>query len=126
VVVVVREVTDHRERERRLRERRDELERLGRVTAAIDGVLAALAGATTVDGIERAVRERLVDTDLYDVAYVVRGSARTDVEAVTAAAPPEGLEAAVVDDGTGRTATPGADRTTRPTGGSERKPYNSA
>jgi len=100
VVVVVREVTEHRTREHRLRERRDELKRLERVSAAISGVLAALSDARTVDGIEQTVCERLVDTELYDVAYVGRGSAATGIEEVTAAADaPEGLEAAIVENG---------------------------
>jgi predicted DNA binding protein/PAS domain-containing protein len=100
VVVVGRGVTEARERERKLRERRDELERLERVSAAIESVLGAVSEASTVGEVEQALCDRLVDTDLYDVAYVGQGSATAGIEEVTATADaPPGLDERIVEGG---------------------------
>jgi len=70
-LLVVRNVTDARRRERTLREQRDELETLDRVNRLIRDVDAALVGAETRDEIERAVCDRLADSGPYEFALVV-------------------------------------------------------
>lgn len=70
LTLVLHDVTARKRRERRLRERRDELERLDEVNALVRRVNTALVGATDRDAVERTVCERLTEGDLYDAAWV--------------------------------------------------------
>lgn len=70
VVVVARDVTERRTRERALERQRDELRQLQRINALIRGITQSLQNATTRDGIETAVCERLTGSDLYETAWI--------------------------------------------------------
>ncbi|WP_458206960.1 bacterio-opsin activator domain-containing protein [Haladaptatus sp. NG-SE-30] len=69
-VGVVRDVSDRRERERELRQQRDELETLNRINALIRELLRALASTATRDEVERTVCAHLADSDLYRSASI--------------------------------------------------------
>lgn len=69
-LLVVRNVTVERERERALRDQRDELETLDRVNRVIRDVDGALVGAQTREEIERAVCDRLAEGGPYEFALV--------------------------------------------------------
>jgi PAS domain-containing protein len=70
LTLVMHDVTARKRRERRLRSRRDELERLDAVNAAVRDVSRDLVGAKTREAVVRAVCDRLTEDDLYDAAWV--------------------------------------------------------
>ena len=71
-VGVVRDVSERETREARLREHRDRLARLNRIGDAAAAALDPVLEAGSREVIERRVCERLVDSDLYDVAWIGR------------------------------------------------------
>ena len=70
-LVVVRNVTVERRRERTLRRQRDELETLDRINRVVREVDRALVGAETREAIEEAVCDILAVNDPYEFALVV-------------------------------------------------------
>jgi PAS domain S-box-containing protein len=91
------DITERKRRERALERQRDELETLDRINDLLFEIARELFGTPTREGIERAVCERLADSELYEFAWIgepepggdrlaVRTSAGVDdgyVEAVT-------------------------------------------
>ncbi|WP_135825518.1 bacterio-opsin activator domain-containing protein [Halorussus ruber] len=69
-VCIYRDVTDQRVRERRLEDQRDELETFDRINEVAQEVVQILIGEPTRDEITRAVCDHLVETELYQVAWV--------------------------------------------------------
>jgi predicted DNA binding protein/PAS domain-containing protein len=67
--LTIQDVTERKRRERELARQRDELERVNELNAVIRGVNRALVSATSREEIERAVCERLADSDLYATAF---------------------------------------------------------
>ncbi|WP_227352737.1 bacterio-opsin activator domain-containing protein [Haladaptatus salinisoli] len=70
VVGVTRDVTERRERERTLRQQRDELRTLDRINSLIRELVLALASTATRDEVERTVCTRLADSNLYRFAWI--------------------------------------------------------
>jgi PAS domain S-box-containing protein len=69
-VAVNADITERKRRQREIQRQRDLLDRLNSINAAVWDVSQALLRAGTRDGIERTVCERLVDTGLYESAWV--------------------------------------------------------
>ncbi|WP_435152772.1 bacterio-opsin activator domain-containing protein [Haladaptatus sp. DFWS20] len=69
VVWVARDITDRRERERKLARQHDELETLNQIHWVIQEVIHELVHAATRDDIEQLVCERLVESGLYELAW---------------------------------------------------------
>ncbi|RBI61496.1 hypothetical protein DMJ13_12335 [halophilic archaeon] len=67
---VTRDMTEHRERERRLAQQRDELATLNRINELVRRVIRSLVAAASREEIETAVCERLADSNLYRFAWV--------------------------------------------------------
>ncbi|WP_458187559.1 GAF domain-containing protein [Haladaptatus sp. NG-WS-4] len=65
-----RNLTERRERERALRQQRDELETLNRINELVREVLRALVGAASREKIEETVCASLAESDLYRFAWV--------------------------------------------------------
>jgi len=78
VVWVARDVTDRRERERRLERQHEELETLNRINQVIQDVLHGLIQAATREEIEQMVCDCLVDSALYEVAWTAENEIRRD------------------------------------------------
>ncbi len=70
VVNVVRDVTERRENQRALARQRDELKTLNRINGLIRTVIDGLLEETSRDGVERALCEGLVESELYRSAWV--------------------------------------------------------
>ncbi|SDF19240.1 PAS domain S-box protein [Halorientalis regularis] len=68
-VGVVRDITERKESERRLRTQRDELETLNRINELVQETIGALASAATAEEIEETVCERLGGSSLYRFAF---------------------------------------------------------
>ncbi|RXK48562.1 PAS domain S-box protein [Halorientalis pallida] len=68
-VGVVRDITERKESERRLRTQRDELETLNRINELVQETIGALAAAATAEEIEETVCERLGGSSLYRFAF---------------------------------------------------------
>ncbi len=68
-VGVVRDITERKESERRLRSQRDELETLNRINELVQETIGALATAVTAEDIEEAVCKRLGGSSLYRFAF---------------------------------------------------------
>ncbi|WP_424019844.1 PAS domain S-box protein [Halorientalis pallida] len=68
-VGVVRDITERKESERRLRNQRDELETLNRINELVQETIGALASAATAEEIEETVCERLGGSSLYRFAF---------------------------------------------------------
>ncbi|WP_458206154.1 bacterio-opsin activator domain-containing protein [Haladaptatus sp. NG-SE-30] len=69
VVWVARDVTDRRERERKLTRQHDELETLNQIHRVIQEVIHELVHAATRNDIEQLVCERMVESGLYELAW---------------------------------------------------------
>lgn len=67
---VFRDVTDEKEREFALKRQRDELAALHRVDTLIRGIMKRLQHAATRKEIETAVCAHLIETDLYQTAWI--------------------------------------------------------
>jgi predicted DNA binding protein/PAS domain-containing protein len=68
--VIVQEITARKRREQRVARQRDELERLEALNAVIRGVNRALVSATSREEVERAVCDRLTESERFRTAYV--------------------------------------------------------
>jgi PAS domain S-box-containing protein len=68
-VCIYRDVTDQRVRERTLENQRDELATLDRISRVAQKVIRTLIGEPTREEIERAVCDRLADSELYRFAW---------------------------------------------------------
>ena len=68
-VGVVRDITERKESERRLRNQRDELETLNRINELVHETIGALAAAATAEEIEETVCKRLGGSSLYRFAF---------------------------------------------------------
>ncbi len=69
-VLIYRDVTARRVRERILESQRDELATLDRINEVVHEVIRTLIGEPTREEIERTVCDRLVESELYHVAWV--------------------------------------------------------
>lgn len=69
-VCIYRDVTDQRVRERTLENQRDELATLDRIDEVTQKVVRTLIGEPTREEIEQAVCDRLVDSELYQFAWM--------------------------------------------------------
>jgi predicted DNA binding protein len=69
-MAVVEDITDRKERERTLRQQRDELAMLNRVTDLVLAITQELVESSSRDRIEESVCVSLADSDLYDVAWI--------------------------------------------------------
>lgn len=69
-VGVIRDVTQQREREQRLKAQRDELETLNRINELVHETIGSLAAAATREEIETTVCDRLADSSLYRFAAI--------------------------------------------------------
>jgi len=70
LAVYLTDVTEKHHRRDELADRRRDLETLSRINDIVGEVMEALVGASDRSEIERAVCERLAETDLYDVAWI--------------------------------------------------------
>jgi PAS domain S-box-containing protein len=70
VILVARDVTERKARERDLERQRDELAHLHRINTLVRGITRALQDATTRDAIETAVCEHLTESNLYRTAWI--------------------------------------------------------
>ncbi|WP_254545814.1 bacterio-opsin activator domain-containing protein [Halomarina pelagica] len=70
VVVTATESTGSEEREARLRERFERLERTKRILDGVRPVIGVLLGASTREEVYESVCDELVATDVYDVAWI--------------------------------------------------------
>jgi hypothetical protein len=70
LAVYLRDVTERRRLEGALAEGEAELERLNRINATIQEIVRELVGATTREGIEATVCERLAASDLYEFTWI--------------------------------------------------------
>ncbi len=75
VAIVARDISRRKERERELRRRRDELETLNRVGETAYETIRAVVAAASREEIERAVCERLADSNLYHPVWIGREEA---------------------------------------------------
>ena len=103
---IFRDVTERRERERELEQKRRDLERLDRINAIIRRTNRALVGAVTREGIERTVCERLADSAVYAFAWISEphptgGTLGARAWAGNGEASVEGISIAVDEEGTG-------------------------
>ncbi|WP_415379818.1 bacterio-opsin activator domain-containing protein [Halosimplex sp. TS25] len=78
VVIAVDDMTRQKERESRLREQNEQLERLDRINAVIRGIDQALVRATTRREIDEAVCDALAAADPYTAAWIGDVTARSD------------------------------------------------
>ncbi|WP_135302067.1 PAS domain S-box protein [Haloarcula amylovorans] len=69
-VGIHQDITERKERQRKLEAHRDELATLTQVHILIQDVLHALGSAATREEIERTVCERLVESDLFELAWI--------------------------------------------------------
>ncbi|UPV73039.1 PAS domain-containing protein [Halorussus limi] len=69
-VSICRDVTEREVRERTLKDQRDELATLDRINEVAQEVVRTLIGEPSREEIERAVCDRLVETELYKTAWV--------------------------------------------------------
>ncbi|MDS0281050.1 PAS domain S-box protein [Haloarcula onubensis] len=85
-VGVHQDVTERKERQRELESQRDELATLAQVHGLIHDVIGALGSAATRSAIEETVCERIVESDLYQFAWIgEREGASTQVRRRTVA-----------------------------------------
>ncbi|MFB6179450.1 MAG: PAS domain S-box protein [Halorientalis sp.] len=69
-VGVVRDISEQKEREERLKTQRDELETLNRINELVQETIGTLASATTREDIESRVCDRLAGSSLYRFAVI--------------------------------------------------------
>ena len=108
-VGIHRDITERKERQRALETQRDELATLAQVHGLIHDVIGALGSAATRSAIEETVCDRLVESDLYQFAWIGgREGSSTQLGAETVAGDDDYLdivsERSAVDD-----VTPGAE-----------------
>ena len=70
VMAVVEDITDRKERERTLRQQRDELEMLNRVTDLVLQITQELVESSSRERIEDTVCASLAQSDLYETAWI--------------------------------------------------------
>jgi len=78
LLVFIRDVTEMQEYERELESREEQLKTLSRINGIIHEIIEALVGATTREGIERTVCERIAENDLYEFAWIGERDASGD------------------------------------------------
>ncbi|MBS3760147.1 MAG: PAS domain S-box protein [Halodesulfurarchaeum sp.] len=71
VMIVVEDITDRKERERTLRQQRDELETLNRITDLVLTITQELVESSDQDRIERTVCSSLTESEVYESAWIV-------------------------------------------------------
>ena len=85
-VGVHQDITEQKKRQRELETQRDELATLAQVHGLIHDVIGALGSAATRSAIEETVCDRLVESDLYQFAWIgEREGANTQLRRTTAA-----------------------------------------
>ncbi|MDR5656439.1 bacterio-opsin activator domain-containing protein [Halodesulfurarchaeum sp. HSR-GB] len=85
VMVVIEDISDRKERERTLRQHRDELEMLTRVSDLVLAITQELLESSNQDRIERTVCTSLSDSPLYEQAWIGTEQANEPRLAVRAA-----------------------------------------
>lgn len=75
-----RDVSERHERERELRQQRDELERLNRISETVYEVIQAVTHAATREGIEEVTCERLAECELYQSVWMGRNEFGDEIE----------------------------------------------
>jgi len=78
VVIAIEDITRQKERERRLREQNERLERLDHINAVVRDIDQALVRATTRRAIDEAVCDTLAAVEPYRLAWIGEMSARDD------------------------------------------------
>ncbi len=71
VMIVVEDITDRKERERTLEQQRDELETLNQVTELVLTITEELVESSNQDRIETTVCTSLLDSSLYETAWIL-------------------------------------------------------
>ena len=100
LAVYLRDVTERRGLEDALAEREAELERLTRINATIQEIVRELVGATSREGIESTVCERLTASELYEFTWIgEREPAGDGLSPRTAAGEYEGVLDPIVEGG---------------------------
>ena len=98
-VTVGRDVSSRNERERDIRRRRDEFDRLNRISESVYEAIQAVTDAATREGIEEVTAERLADCGFYRAVAVERREGERVVDARRVGEAAEFAEiAAAVDD----------------------------
>jgi predicted DNA binding protein/PAS domain-containing protein len=95
--LVVTDITGRKRREEMLRRQRDQLQTLDAINHVIRSVNQALVGASTRDEVERAVVDRLVDSEFYDAVCI--GAANRPASEFTCRTNPDGTVASATDGG---------------------------
>jgi PAS domain S-box-containing protein len=109
-VGVHQDVTEHKERQRELETQRDELATLAQVHGLIHDVIGALGSAATRSAIEETVCDRLVESDLYQLAWIgEREGASTQLRCTTAAGADDSYLDIVSERSASGDGNPGAD-----------------
>lgn len=70
VMIVIEDITERKERERTLRQQRDELESLSRITDLVLAITQELVESSDQDRIESTLCSTLVDSGLYESAWI--------------------------------------------------------
>lgn len=70
VMAVVEDITERKERERTLRQQRDELEMLNRITDLVLAITQELVESSSRERIEDSVTASLAESDLYETAWI--------------------------------------------------------
>jgi len=106
---VVRDVTERKERQREIEAQRDELATLAQVHVLIQGVIRALGSAVTRTEIEETVCSEIVESDLYQFAWIgEREGASTRLSHQTVAGDDDSYLDIVSDRTSAETESPGA------------------
>lgn len=71
VMIVIEDITERKERERTLRQQRDELETLNRITDLVLAITQELVESSDQDRIERTVCAALTESEVYESAWIV-------------------------------------------------------
>ncbi|WP_277540283.1 PAS domain S-box protein [Haloarcula laminariae] len=109
-VGIHRDITERKERQRELETQRDELATLAQVHGLIHDVIGALGSAATRSDIEETVCDRLVESDLYQFAWIgEREGASARLGAETVAGDDDGYLDIVSQRSTAGDETPGAE-----------------
>ncbi|MDS0257834.1 helix-turn-helix domain-containing protein [Haloarcula sp. S1CR25-12] len=105
---VVRDITERKEREREIESQRDELATLAQVHVLIQDVIRALGSAATRAEIKETVCEELVESDLYQFAWIgEREGCSTQLTRQTVAGDDDSYLDIVAERSTPETVSPG-------------------
>ncbi|MFB6085854.1 MAG: bacterio-opsin activator domain-containing protein [Halodesulfurarchaeum sp.] len=98
VMIVIEDITERKERERTLRQQRDELESLNRITDLVLAITQELVESSNQDRIESTLCTSLTDSGLYDSAWIAAHRAGGPTLTVRTTADRQGAgESAVIE-----------------------------